>query len=87
MPNPRPRRLLRGAFAKRVQHHPAAKDKTGFTPGDVIDLIKSLKGNEGVSQKDYEYALTETGFADKSNFDFDEFVEVWRLSGPFGRSR
>ena len=43
----------------------------------MFGLIGSLKGCKGVSQKDYEYVLTETGFAGKSDFNFDEFVEVW----------
>lgn len=42
----------------------------------MIGLVKGLKGYEGVSQKDYEYVLAETGFADKSDFDFEEFVEI-----------
>ena len=29
-----------------------------------------------MSQKDYEYVLTETDFAGKSDFNFDEFVEI-----------
>ena len=42
----------------------------------MIGLVEGLKGYEGVSQKDYEYVLMETGFADKSDLNFDEFVEV-----------
>lgn len=70
---------LRDAFTTRVQQLPVAETHLGRA--EVIDLIKSLKGYEGVSQKDYEYVLTETGFADKSDLDFDEFVEV-RLFDP-----
>ena len=68
---------LRDAFTARAQQYPAAEDETQLGRPDVIGLIRSLKGYEGVSQKDYEYVLTETGFADKSDFNFDEFVEVW----------
>jgi glycerol-3-phosphate dehydrogenase len=67
---------LRDAFTTRIQQYPAAEDETHLGRTDVIGLIKSLKGYEGVSQKDYEYVLTETGFAGKSDFNFDEFVEV-----------
>ena len=67
---------LHDAFTARVQQYPAVEYETHLGRADVIGLIKSLKGYEGVSQKDYEYVLTETGFADKSCFDFDEFVEV-----------
>ena len=67
---------LRDAFAARTQQFPAAEGETHLGRADVITLIKSLKGYEGVSHKDYEYVLTETGFADKSDFNFDEFVEV-----------
>ena len=67
---------LRDAFIARTQQYPAVEDETHLGRADVIGLIKSLKGYEGVSQKDYEYVLTETGFADKSGFIFDEFVEV-----------
>ena len=69
---------LRDAFTASLQHYPAAEDETQLGRADVIGLIKSLKEYEGVSQKDYEYVLTETGFADKSDFNFDEFVEVLR---------
>lgn len=69
---------LRDAFTTRTQQYPAVEDETHLGQADVIGLIKSLKGYEGVSQKDYEYVLTETGFADKPDFNFDEFVEVWR---------
>lgn len=67
---------LRDAFIARTQQYPAVEDETHLGRADVIGLIKSLRGYEGVSQKDYEYVLTETGFADKSDFIFDEFVEV-----------
>ena len=67
---------LRDAFIGRVQQYPAAEDETQLGRADAMGLIKSLGGYEGVSQKDYEYVLTETGFADKSDFSFDEFVEV-----------
>lgn len=73
---------LRDAFTTRVQQYPAAEDETQLGRADAIDLIKSLRGYEGVSQKDYEYVLTETGFADKSDFNFDEFVEVCMIK-PF----
>lgn len=68
---------LRGAFAEWVQRRPAAEDKTHLARADVIGLIKSLKGYEGVSQEDYEYVLAETGFTGKPDFNFDEFIEVW----------
>ncbi|KAF9643486.1 DAO-domain-containing protein [Thelephora ganbajun] len=67
---------LHDAFTARTQQYPAVEEETRLGRADVIDLIKSLKGYEGVSQKDYEYVLTETGFAGKSDFNFDEFVEV-----------
>lgn len=67
---------LRDAFTTRVQQYPAVEDETHLGRADVIGLIRSLKGYEGVSQKDYEYVLTETGFAKKSDFDLEEFVEV-----------
>lgn len=67
---------LRDAFTAMVQQYPAAEDETNLGRADVIGLIKRLKGYEGVSQKDYEYVLMETGFADKTDFNFDEFVEV-----------
>ena len=67
---------LHDAFAARVQQYPTVEDGTHLGRADVIGLVKSLKGYEGVSQKDYEYVLAETGFADKSDFDFEEFVEV-----------
>ena len=44
---------------------------------DKFGLIGSLKGYEGESQKDYECVLAETSFSGKSDFNFDEFVEVW----------
>ena len=68
---------LRDAFNARTQQYPAVEDETHLGRADVIGLIKNLKGYERVSHKDYEYVLTETGFADKAAFDFDEFVEVW----------
>jgi len=68
---------LRDAFVTRTQQYPAVEDETHLGWADVFGLIESLKGYEGVSQKDYEYVLTETGFADKLDFNFDEFVEVW----------
>ena len=68
---------LLGAFTSRVQQYPAVEGETHLGRADVIGLIKSLNGYAGVSQKDYEYVLTETGFADKLDFNFDEFVEVW----------
>jgi glycerol-3-phosphate dehydrogenase len=67
---------LHDAFAVRVQQYPAVEGETHLGREDVISLIRTLKGYEGVSQKDYEYVLTETGFADKSGFDLEEFVEV-----------
>jgi len=67
---------LRDAFVARTQQYPAVEDETHLGRADVFGLIESLKGYEGVSRKDYEYALTETGFADKPDFNFDEFVEV-----------
>jgi len=74
---------LRDAFTVRVQEYPAAEDETRLGRADVIGLIRSLKGYEGVSQKDYEYVLTETGFTDKSDFNLDEFVEVCSETLPF----
>lgn len=68
---------LHDAFTARVQQYPAVENETHLGRTDVIGLIRSLKGYEGVSQRDYEYVLTETGFADKSDFDLEEFVEVW----------
>jgi len=68
---------LRDAFTARTQRYPAVEGETHLGRADVIGLIKSLKGYEEVSQKEYEYVLTETGFADKSDFNIDEFVEVW----------
>ena len=68
---------LRDAFVARTQQYPAVEDETHLGQADVFGLIESLKGYEGVSRKDYDYVLTETGFAGKSNFNFDEFVEVW----------
>lgn len=67
---------LQDAFAARVQQYPAVEGETHLGRADTIGLIKSLNGYEGVSQKDYEYVLTETGFADKPNFNLDEFIEV-----------
>lgn len=67
---------LRDAFVARTQQYPAVEDETHLGRADVFGLIESLKGYEGVSRKDYEYALTETGFTDKPEFNFDEFVEV-----------
>ena len=67
---------LRDAFVARTQQYPAVEDETHLGRADVFGLVESLKGYEGVSQKDYEYVLTETGFADKLDFNFDEFVEV-----------
>lgn len=67
---------LRDAFVTRTQQYPAVEDETHLGRADVFGLIESLKGYEGVSQKDYEYVLMETGFADKLDFNFDEFVEV-----------
>jgi len=59
--------------------------RTQFEVGDITTLlgtfttrVQQYPAVEGVSQKDYEYVLTETGFADKSDFNFDEFIEVWR---------
>ena len=72
---------LRDAFIARTQQYPAVEDETHLGRADVVGLVKSLKGYEGVSQKDYEYVLTETGFADKLDFNFDEFVEVCETSG------
>ena len=83
---------LRDAFTARTQQYPAVEGETHLGRADVIGLIKSLRGYEGVSQKDYEYVLTETGFVDKSDFNIDEFVEVreletdielWPLIPPF----
>ena len=74
---------LRDAFDAKVQQYPAAEGETHLGRAEAIGLIKSLKGYEGVSQKDYEYVLTETGFADKTEFNVDEFVEVRCLpAGP-----
>ena len=73
---------LHDAFIARVQQDAAVEDETHLGRVDVIGLIRSLKGYEGVSQKDYEYVLTETGFAEKSDFGFEEFVEVGQC--PFG---
>lgn len=67
---------LRDAFVARTQQYPAVEDETHLGRADVFGLIESLKGYEGVSHKDYEYALMETGFTDKPEFNFDEFVEV-----------
>ena len=67
---------LQNAFTARVQQYPAVEGETHLGRADVISLIKSLNGYEGVSQKDYEYVLAETGFVDKSDFNLDEFVEV-----------
>lgn len=67
---------LHEAFAGRVQQYPAIEGETHLGREDVISLIRSLKGYEGVSQKDYEYVLTETGFVDRSGFDLEEFIEV-----------
>lgn len=67
---------LHDAFITRVQQYPAVEQETHLGRTDVIGLIRSLKGYEGVSQKDYEYVLTETGFADRTDFGFEEFVEV-----------
>jgi len=67
---------LRDAFTARTQQYPAVEGETHLGRADVIGLIKSLKEYEGVSQRDYEYVLTETGFAGKSDFNFDEFVEI-----------
>jgi len=67
---------LHDAFATRVQQYPAIEDETHLRRADAISLIRSLRGYEGVSQKDYEYVLTETGYADKSDFGLEEFVEI-----------
>lgn len=67
---------LHDAFVARVQQYPAVEDENHLGRADVIGLVMSLKGYEGVSQRDYEYVLAETGFADKSDFDFEEFVEI-----------
>ena len=74
---------LHEAFTVRVQQYPAIEGETHLGREDAINLIRSLKGYEGVSQKDYEYVLTETGFADKSGFDLEEFIEVGKSrAGP-----
>ena len=67
---------LHDAFMARARQYPAVEDETHLGWGDVIGLIRSLKGFEEVSQKDYEYALTGIGFINKSDFDVDEFIEV-----------
>ena len=78
---------LHDAFVARVRQYPAVEDETHLGRADVISLIKSLRGYEGVSQKDYEYVLAETGFAAKSDFDLEEFFEVSRVLGcSFGLS-
>ena len=68
--------VLREAFTARTQQYPAVEGETHLGRADVIGLIKSLRGYEAVSQKDYEYVLMETGFADKPDLNIDEFVEV-----------
>ena len=64
------------AFVARTQQYPVVEDKTYPGQAGVFGLIESLKGYEGASWKDYEYVLAETGFVGKSDFNFDEFVEV-----------
>ena len=57
---------LRDVFVERTQQYPAVKDESHLGQADVFGLIGSLKGYEGVLQKDYEYMLTETGFSGKA---------------------
>lgn len=79
---------LHDAFSAMVEQYPVVEGETLLGRTDVIGLIRSLKGYEGVSQKDYEYVLTETGFADKSDFDLEEFVEVTESSiNPLHRTK
>ena len=65
---------LRDAFVARTQQYPAVEDETHLGQADVFGLIENLKGYEGVSRKDYDYVLTETGFAGKSDVNFDELA-------------
>ena len=67
---------LQDGFTTRVQQYSVVEGEAHPGRADVIGLVEGLKGYEGVSQKDYEYVLKETGFADKSDFNFGEFVEV-----------
>jgi glycerol-3-phosphate dehydrogenase len=79
---------LHDAFTASLQQHPAVEDETHLGREDLISLIRNLKGYEGVSQKVYEYVLTETGFVGKSDFGFEEFVEVGECQiGPVDRAK
>ena len=61
--------------------HAAAAEEGGQGPARlgasaVYELVKGLRGFEGIKSKDYEYVLEEAGFAPNKDVDFDEFVEV-----------
>jgi glycerol-3-phosphate dehydrogenase len=45
----------------------------------VLGLVKSIPGFEGVSNKEYDYVLVETGLKSRDDVDMNEFVEVCAL--------
>lgn len=67
---------LKQAFSSKAKVVPGAGDIEQLSLSDLMELVKGLPGYQAVSGKDYDYVLTETGFSQQKDFDFDDFVEV-----------
>ncbi|KAI0056546.1 DAO-domain-containing protein [Artomyces pyxidatus] len=63
---------LCAAFLQRAGSGPEVK----LDKGALKDLLAGLRGYEGISAKDFDYVLEETGFAKQKHIDLDEFVEI-----------
>jgi glycerol-3-phosphate dehydrogenase len=68
---------LRQAFMSKAKIVvTAAGNQEQLCKIDLIELVMTLPGYQGVTRQNYDYVFAETGFTQKDDLSFDEFVEV-----------
>jgi glycerol-3-phosphate dehydrogenase len=68
---------LREAFLER------SRDSAGRLAKPAIrELLQGIPAYSGISTKEFEYVLEETGLAKRNDVDMDEFVEVRTATSP-----
>ncbi|THH20614.1 hypothetical protein EW146_g811 [Bondarzewia mesenterica] len=67
---------LHEAFSKSAKAVENSSEQLKLEKVSFRELVTGLPGYESIRPKDFDYVLEETGFARKTNIDFDEFLEV-----------
>jgi glycerol-3-phosphate dehydrogenase len=69
---------LRQAFVSKSKTvaTAAGDQEQQLSKADLVELVKTLPGYQGVTKQNHDYVFAEAGFAQKEDLNFDEFVEV-----------